>query len=138
MATLGIAFLGSRGTQYQSANYAFLDNQARWLARSGIEDARTKLNRDWQFPPRHALGQPLTTYSEQVSDANGARVGSYEVTLDTTYQLPPYNLLKIESTGRVGPAEAPRAEHKVCVYIDMATTSAAYFKIIRFDDLGAI
>lgn len=136
LVTMGLGFLGSRVGQYQSTIQSVLAVRARELARAGIEDARTKLNRDNRFPPPVGTGQSVFTYSENFNDASGNFVGIYQVSLDSTYAATPFFVQSITSTGIIGPRTAPVASHTYRAYLDISPTSPRYFQIIRWEDLG--
>jgi hypothetical protein len=138
--TMGVAFLGSRSDLYQSSYRATLASQARSLARSGLEDARAKLDHDLMFPPANGLGQTSFTYSEDVTDAvTGTYLGCYRVSVSSSSMAAPYFVLQIVSTGFAGPRSAPVARHTYTNYIDMSSpASPTYFQSLRFEDDGTL
>lgn len=140
LVTMGLGFLSSRVGQYQSTLQVALATQARMLARSGIEDARTKLNRDRLFPPSAGDLQYIFSYTEDYVDGQNQRVGAYRVSVDTSKAFDPEYVIALTSTGLVGPAQAPIARHtyRVLVDIDNVTPSPTYFQFVRWDDLGSI
>ena len=82
----GMGLMMSQISNYHGVQSAEEAAQALYLARAGLEDARLKLERDLQFPPRGdgnymedtSAGlqeQTLFTYSEDVL-VDGASVGS--------------------------------------------------------------
>lgn len=136
LLVFGLAFLGSRGRQYQSVISAGQSAQAQELARAGIEDARVKFDRDIGFPPPLAIGQHTFSYCEEVTDAGGVYLGRYRVSLDMTYSRPPFSVACIRSTGSLGPAEAPTALHTYVCYLDLTPGAANRYRVLRWDDLG--
>src|SRR5262249_32970139 len=85
LITMGFGLLGSRSGQYQAAVQAEAAVQARALARAGLEDARTKLNRDLAFPPVSNFQENAFTYSEDFYDVSHSKyLGCYQVTVDMT------------------------------------------------------
>ena len=100
---MGIGFLGKRAAQYRGVRQSLLAAQARAIAWAGLEHARTKLEKDINFPPNAGSEeQGSFSYSEQVLHPDGSLAGSYTVTLDLTYVKEPYYRLLITSTGRAG------------------------------------
>jgi len=136
LVTMGLGLLGSRVNQYRSTTQAVLAAEARQLARAGLEDARTKLNRDIRFPPTAGAGQTSFSYSEDYLDCNNNPRGSYQIELDYRYTAPPHSVLAISSTGLVGPRANPSASHTYRIYLDLLVGSATYFQVIRWEDLG--
>ena len=103
----GMGFLGQRAAQNRAVNGALLNAQARALAEAGLEDAIQKLSKDNRFPPFNADGQTVFTYQETAPDVSGNPLGQYQVTVDVTYQRPPYSIIKLISIGQVGPSNGP-------------------------------
>ena len=138
LLVLGLAFLGSRARQYQSVLQAYLGGQAEEMARSGIEDARVKLDQDIGFPPPLAVEQNTFSYAESIYDPSGAYLGSYQVVIDTSYKNAPFYLMCINSTGTVGaPGAPPTASHTYLAYLDINPAhTATYYSFVRWDDLG--
>jgi hypothetical protein len=152
LVTMGFGFLGSRVGEYQSTAQAVLAAQARALARSGIEDARTKFNRDPLFPPPAGLNQTYFAYTENVFDVSTPPnyLGAYKVTIDLTYYLGPnlggyFSITSIGGAGGTAPGKPPLATHAYRAYLNGGTgvpvwptpPPAKYFEIVRFDDLGS-
>ena len=134
LLTMGLAFLGSRPALYASAQQAQLAATARALARSGLEDARVKLNKDIQFPPTPGVGQVTFTYMENMV-VGAQTVGSYRVTIDSTYNYPPFSVLSITATGFAGPTGAPTASHTYVAFLDVSSTaSPTFFQYINWAD----
>jgi len=136
LLVFGLAFLGSRGRQYQSVIQASQEAQAQQLAHAGVEDARVKFDRDIQFPPSLAVGQNSFSYCENLTTAGGAYLGQYRVVVDMTYSRPPFSVACINSTGSVGPVNAPEALRTYLCYLDLTPGSANRYRVIRWDDLG--
>lgn len=117
---LGTGFLTSRSMAYASAVDSIHHIQARACAYAGIEDARNKLLRDPHFPPEGDDDQAFFTYGETLSDmGSGGVVGTFVVTVDTTYSGKPYYVILVTSAGRTGDGESPhviQAEFDVAPY----------------------
>lgn len=102
IAVLALAFLGTGSAGYKGALASQVEAQALQLAYSGVEDARLKFERDPLFPPPAGDETKLFSYGENVRDLGGGPViGSFEVTIDQTYQGAPYYLIRLRSVGRV-------------------------------------
>lgn len=106
---LGLGFLSSRVSRYRASASSRAAVQAEALAYAGLEDARVKLNRDHSFPPAGAEEQPSFTFSEELADFDGQPAGYYLVTVDVLYGGSPYHLVRVTSTGAVGPRDRPLA-----------------------------
>lgn len=144
---LGMAFLGRRALQYQGAGLVRQAAQARALAEAGLAEARLKLEKDLLFPLRGADEQVLFPYSEEVVDLDGAtRVGSYQVTIDTTWRNPPYSVIVLTSVGVVGPPENPLARRCLVAELDVSPknreqpslSNPNYFRYLNWQDLGGL
>ena len=119
VASLG--FLGQRAAQNRAVNASILRVQARAMAESGLEDAIQKLSKDGRFPPLFADKQTRFTYLETVTNGSGAIVGDFTVTVDVTHRGAPYSILKLTSTGRVGPVPTtPQAEMQLTAELDVS------------------
>jgi hypothetical protein len=114
----GLALSTRQKERYKGAVAESLSLQALCLAESGWEDARVKLDKDPLFPPPGGLEQPTFTYTEQVNDPDGNRVGSYTVTVDKRFDRAPYYLFVVTSVGSVGPAGANRSTRTVIAEVD--------------------
>lgn len=86
----------------QASNSALLESQARALALAGLDDARSKLIRDYQFPQRRDLEQRYLVYQEPVTDLSDRPVGSFRVSIDHLYAAYPYLCYRISSWGLLG------------------------------------
>lgn len=145
---LGMGFLGSRAGQYHSTVQAALAARARAVARAGLEDARAKLQRDIHFPPRPSQAQPVYSYTEDFFDLSTPPqyVGTYDVQVDSSHDIPNVRVLVVTSRGQVrgaghGPTSPPLACHSYRVCIDVTPSSynlVRYYPLLRFDDLGAL
>lgn len=142
---LGMGFLGSRVGQYNSTLQASLAARARWVARAGLEEARAKLQRDIHFPPDSSQQQTLYSYSEDLYDLSSPPLymGTYDVQLDSSRDIPNLHVLTIVSRGQVSqkPGGVPLACHSYRVCVDVTPSSydqVRYFPLLRFDDLGAL
>jgi hypothetical protein len=115
---MGMGFLQQRVAQNRAAVAAVEEVQARAIARSGLEDAMAKFRKHHDFPPQSDLAQSRYSYSEQMLDVDGEPVGSYSVSVDTRYAAGKYWLLRLSSTGIVGPASQPLASCTLYAEID--------------------
>ncbi len=143
---MGLAFLGSSAERVRSSMQLSQGAQALWLARAGLEDARTKLLRDLRFPPPGADDQTRFSYSEDLLDPDGQLVGSFTVTIDRRHEVAPYQVLRLISVGRAGPRNAPQAERVLTVEVDMAqndrvnpaSLNANLFRLLDHQDSGGL
>lgn len=144
---LGMGFLTQRVTQYRGAFRAAEAVQALACARAGLEDVRTKLNLDYSFPPPAADDQPVFTYTEVIEDLGSTTpVGSYTVSLDSSYRQSPYGLLRITVVGSAGDPQQPLARRKLYAELDVlpvlrtdpALLNPDYFKFVQVVDRGSL
>ncbi|MBX3167536.1 MAG: hypothetical protein KF760_08985 [Candidatus Eremiobacteraeota bacterium] len=134
---LGLAFLTRRSADYQIASLQLHRAQARALSLAGLEDARAKLDHDLNFPPPLELTQKTFHYAELVYDLDEVGIlGSYEVTVDQTYNTDPYRIITVESNGMSG--FPSRASYRVQAEIDASprvrggtADNPDYWKVIR-------
>ncbi|MEW6281690.1 MAG: hypothetical protein AB1758_23985 [Candidatus Eremiobacterota bacterium] len=120
LLVMGLAFLGTSAQRARGATHTSVSSQALWLARAGLEDARGKLAKDLAFPPPGSVDQQVFGYSEDLLDPDGVLVGTYTVTLDRTFEGPPYQVLRVTSQGRVGRRTDPMAERVLTAELDVA------------------
>ena len=140
LLTLGLGLLARKATRYSAARSAEVSGQALLLAQSGLEDTLLKLGKDISFPPPGHREQELFTYSEEVYTADGSSlVGSYRVDIDTSLAGKPSYVLQIWAHGVVGgspKAEASRRD--IYAELDLNPSSPTYFKLINYQDMGAL
>ena len=118
---VGLAFLGKRAPQYKAAEQASLSVLAHAMAEAGMEDARVKLEKDNRFPPPGVGGQLLYTYSGNIYAADAVTVvGSYTVSIDSTYAKGPYSIRKVSSVGNSGPRSQIVARQRITAELDIA------------------
>lgn len=129
LVVAGMAYLGSRVSQYRGAAKGLEGAQARALARAGLEDARVKLEKDYRFPPPSAQDQTVFTYSEDVTDG-ATVVGHYTVSVNTTYENGPYTVIRITSVGVVGSRANPSAQ--ATIHADLDASQVDPDRIYRF------
>lgn len=99
---IGGAFMQAQATLYGGGSKLTRTMQARQLAEIGIEDARCKLLRDLDFPPPGTRDQRAFSYIESYQDPfTATNLGTYTVTVDTTYREAPYFLVVVRSVGFV-------------------------------------
>lgn len=148
IAVLALAFLGVGASSYSSAQTTRLQQQALQLAYSGIEDARVKLQRDPLFPPSAGEETKFYSYSESVHDlASGPLIGSFEVTVDQTYQEAPYFLIRVLATGRI-PNGGKEIKKTVRVELDISPNDRRtghetdpnpnFYKIVQCSEEGQL
>lgn len=137
---LGIGFLNKRITQYRGSHQTAYQIQALSLARAGMEDARVKLWKDWDFPPEAGLSQKEFAYTEQLSPTE-----SYTVIIDLSLRNSPFRILRIASIGTAGPMTAPLARRKLEAELDIspflrnnpAASNPEFFEWVNWVDRGA-
>lgn len=132
----GLGFLAQAAEQYKAAGSAGRSTQALALAEAGLQDALTKLRRDWDFPPRSADDQVVFTYLESLRNTKNEVVGSYEVAIDRRLVIQKKDVLIIRSTGRIGSLQEPEAERVLQIEFDLDKSRSTYFKIVSWTDLG--
>ena len=147
----GIGLMTSQVSNYHGVQSAEEAAQALYLARAGLEDARLKLERDLQFPPRGdgnymddtSVGlqeQTLFTYSEDVF-VDGKRIGSYRVSIDTGF-VTNYQFTRVISNGLVGPTEAPTAQRVLKVDLDtntqLTSRDSSRYLPIKIEDMSGL
>ncbi|MBT9587617.1 hypothetical protein IV102_30020 [bacterium] len=144
LLTMGIGFLSTISSRYQSTAQAVLDVQAQALARAGLEEVRLKMNLDAQFPPRGALGQEIFRYSEPVLNPTGNVVGHYDISIDSSYLGTGCEVIILTASGRVvSPVDGQKtvATHTFRAYLDVyqptsGPVNPTFWTLLRFDDLG--
>lgn len=120
MFAVGVGFLGQRSGQYQAAQEQINYLQALAVADAGLADAYTKLSKDIDFPPLQATDQSVFSYQDDLLDNTGARVGTYRVSIDLEYRNFPFEIVRITSTGILGPVASPTAQVSRTMEIDIA------------------
>lgn len=104
--------------QYRKARWTAGIARARALAEAGMEDFRVKWTHDLHFPPPPPDGSGSFTYSEEVLDfSTGVSRGTFRVTIDRTWDDPPYEVLRVSARGL---AEG-KAEYTIVGLWDLAT-----------------
>lgn len=121
LLVMGLGFLGKQADAYRSAAFAEASSQALEVAMAGLEDARVKLMKDFNFPPPGETDQPQYSYTEVLRDPDGRAVGSYTVTVDSQWKGPPSSILKIDVWGYWGdPDNPPISRRRVTAEWDAA------------------
>ena len=136
----GMGLMTSQVSNYRGVKAVEDAAQALCLAQAGLEDARLKLERDLDFPPKGDPGQTLFTYSEDVLLA-GKRIGAYRVSIDTALQSSDYDMIRIISTGLVGPGEDPSAQRTLKVDLDTdsdPSRHATHFLPVKIEDFAGL
>lgn len=135
---MAVGYLGSLPRLYQSTFQAGYLAQARAIARAGLEDARVKLEKDPNFPPPGAETQRVFTYIEDFTDLDGSVLGSYEVSIDSTFRQLPYQVIQVTSRGQTGPRTNPQAQTTLTASLNLAPLPAAnLYRNLRWDDSGS-
>lgn len=137
---IGYGLMSTQSARYRGMARAVEAAQAFQLAQAGLEDVRFKLEADQDFPPHPATDQKVFNYAEDVFD-NGQLIGSYEVSVDTFYDRPPWQLVQVTCTGTVGPKENPVSQRKFRADLrHVAGTSAATttWGWVKFEDMGSL
>ncbi|MFN8609355.1 MAG: hypothetical protein U0931_17585 [Vulcanimicrobiota bacterium] len=116
--------LGRQAEQYRAARLVSQSAQARGLALAGLQDFLAKWNRDYDFPPRPPQGAAYFTYLEELDDFQSPeKIGSYRVTVDESYKLAPYKILRVTSEGVVGPSDRPQCLWRIVATLDVSPKS---------------
>lgn len=142
---LGLGVASQGASRYQQAAWMEKQVAARALAEAGLEDARVKLLKDWAFPPPTSLLSSSFTYTEQVQDLDGNLVGTYTVELDYALMPDPHRIMKVRSTGELGPPGERRVRRTLEAEVDMSATLRSspttpnpdYVHFLSIFDLGA-
>ncbi len=125
MFVLGIGVLNSRMAQLRIAQEAENGAVAQELAEAGLEDIRTKLERHPKFPqafqsqPDVNFRETRFVYDETLDDNAGNPVGTYQVTVEALYNMPPYSTVIITSIGRAGDPGDPAAVRRIRAEFDL-------------------
>ena len=138
LLVMGMGYLGSVSTLYSGTFQSLAQAQARALSTAGLEDARAKLEKDPNFPPRSAQAQ-VFSYCEEFSDVSGNLLGNYQVSIDPTYRNPPFQILLITSVGQCGTRQRPTAQNTIRATLQLNKTNpATYFRYLRWEDQGCL
>jgi hypothetical protein len=148
---MGMALLSVKVLQNQGSSLMEYSGRALAIAEAGIAEAKAKLERDPEFPPPGDADQRIFSYSEDISDIDGTALGSYAVTIDSTWKDYPYFIIKVTSVGTSGPLAAPYARRVITAELDIswnvgrtpdsrtaAPTNAHYFKWTNWQDSGSL
>jgi hypothetical protein len=117
----GLAFLGKRSWQYRASVNNALRTQAQALAEAGMEDVRSKLEKDYDFPPgrNKPFSAAVYSYCEDLS-FGASPVGSYTVTVDLGRRLGPFHVIRVASVGFAGPDRMnPQATFRIYAELDI-------------------
>ncbi|MCL5773825.1 MAG: hypothetical protein M1536_05535 [Firmicutes bacterium] len=143
-----MGLLSIKATQYKVAILEKNFSIARTLAEAGLEEARVKINKDLNFPPEVAE-QSIYSYTEEVVNSDGERIGVYQVSVDMSKDKSPDYYIIITSTGIVGttdPSDNPLAIRSISARIDTASKERSnplndngyYFRVIDYQDGGSL
>lgn len=132
----GIGLLSRKGAQFGRPSLEKDQAQALLLARSGVEDALLKLEKDPTFPPQGAEEQHVFTYTVEV-EASGDLVGKYEVSVDSERAIPESYVILIRSKGAVGTGGQDRAIHTLEAEVDMDPDNPTYFDVINLQSVDS-
>lgn len=122
---LAIGLLSRQPWLRQASNSVLLESQARALALAGLDDARSKLIRDYQFPQRRDLEQRYLVYREPILDLDGNLVGSFRISIDHLYAGYPYLCYRLSSWGLWGEEARPRATYRIDAVFDLSSERRA-------------
>lgn len=118
---MGIGFLSQRRGQQEAVVAAREHLQAREIARTGLENAVAKIARRQSFPPlSESPVQRAFSYTEDVVDLAGSRIGQYTVTLFLEHASPPFSVMRMTSVGSSGPQGNPLARVTLHAELDTA------------------
>ncbi len=122
MMVMGLGLMSSRASRYEAAALTAQSARARALAWAGLEATRIKLCKDLDFPPPHTEGSLPFQFTEQVMDLDGStRLGSYTITIDSSWKHIPYQVLRVSSLGTLGPSEGLRnPQVKIVAELDLS------------------
>lgn len=82
---MGMTILGMKSTQAKNSRMMMHSVISKYVAESGMEDARIKLQKDLDFPPIDGRQTTSFTYNEPLSfPGDNNSVGSYTVTVDVS------------------------------------------------------
>lgn len=117
---VGMGLLGSQSSRYEAAKQYSYTAQSRQLALAGLEDARSKLELDLNFPPDPGPGQEAFSYSETLFPGTAtSNQGTYTVVVDMTYSLDPSSAyIIVTSIGTLGPPIKPISQYRFRAEID--------------------
>jgi len=149
---MGMAMLGIKATQARSSVLMKNSLIARQLALSGMEDARVKLCKDMNFPPRGSLRDFLFSYSEKLQyPGDSMPAGEYEVTIDTSWNEPANSAdydqkILVISVGIVrDTAGSITARHRMSAFLDTseilrggAAANPYLYQYIDWQDHGGL
>jgi len=147
MMVMGLGLMSSRASRYEAAVLTAQTARARALAWAGLEATRVKLCKDLDFPPPQGEGSLPFQFTEQVLDLDGStRLGSYTVTVDSSWKHIPYQVLQVTSLGNLGPADGLRnPQVKIVAELDLsprlrsnpAAVNPDYFRWIVWSEEGS-
>ncbi len=143
LLVIGMALLAKEAFHFGAARRTADSEAAFELALAGLEDMRVKALKDLRFPPARDEAQVTFAYTEEVELVGGGDpVGHYQVTVDRRYEIPPYEVWRIEVVGILGEAVNPRARRTITATFDVALDRGGpnpnYFQIIDFSDQGSL
>ncbi|MGV8119039.1 MAG: hypothetical protein AB2L14_04660 [Candidatus Xenobiia bacterium LiM19] len=152
MFIMGMTILGMKATQAKSSVLMKQALAVKQVALSGIEDARLKLLKDIDFPPRGGTDDTLYSYSEILQfPGDSEPVGEYTVTVDSSCNEPEKpsrydRKVIITSVGVIrDPSGNVTAQHKITAILDTSETSRSglgdnpyLYRVIDLRDCGNI
>jgi len=143
---VGMGLIGSQSSRYEAAKQYSYTAQSRQLALAGLEDARSKLELDMNFPPDPGPGQESFSYSETLVPATAtSSQGTYTVVVDMTYSVDPASAyIIVTSIGTLGPPIKPISQYRFRAEIDNKPSGrppagsginpARYFRYTHIED----
>lgn len=136
LVLLALGLLEKSKGQYGASAAVILEEKARALAWAGLEDCRLKVCRDPLFPPHSDDGQDRFSYVEALYDLDEVTVtGYYRVEIDHD-KLSSDAVLRVHSTGLVGPPDKPEAMVRLSGDLDMSETLRGSSPAVPNPDLG--
>jgi hypothetical protein len=146
---MGMTLLGIKSTQAKSAMLMKYAVVARYIAEAGMEDARIKLIKDLDFPPRSSGSEHLFTYEEELQYPGDSVIGEFVVTIDTSRNDPALSSLYdstilVTSMGIVKDERGnTRARHRIKATMDTSPVNRygpganpCRYKFVEWQDHG--
>lgn len=126
---LAIGLLTRQPLRNQAAFQNHYQQQARQMALAGLEEERLRLAGDVE----HTYGN--TTLSRALDNTSGQPVGSYTVTLDASWSVPPFHVLRVESEGFFGSATRPLARYVIRATVDVRPApNPDFLSVLRWQE----
>jgi hypothetical protein len=140
---LGLTFLELNIIQIRRISMEGASTQALGIARAGLEDARIKVSKDFDFPPPLANQESFIYKGEVREPGTSALIGAYVVRMDLRKRKAPDYEIAITSTGYLGEdIQNPAAVRKCGAILDISPQDRAnpalpnprYARFLDFND----